>query len=141
MLDACMELAMKKHPRLAKLSLRENHLVQFQLGEAEARLRSARTYVETTAQRVWDVVVASGELTISQRIDIRMAATFAIHQAKAVADTAWEVAAATAIFATGPFERRFRDINTITQQVQGQKRHLQEVGAYLLGLEPSLIFA
>jgi alkylation response protein AidB-like acyl-CoA dehydrogenase len=141
MLDACMELAMKKHPRLAKLSLRENHLVQFQLGEAEARLRSARTYVETTAQRVWDVVVASGELTISQRIDIRMAATFAIHQAKAVADTAWEVAAATAIFATGPFERRFRDINTITQQVQGQKRHLQEVGAYDLGLEPSLIFA
>jgi indole-3-acetate monooxygenase len=141
MLDGCMELAMKKHPRLAKLSLRENHLVQFQLGEAEARLRSARTYVETTAQRVWDAVVASGELTISQRIDIRMAATFAIHQAKAVADTAWEVAAATAIFATGPFERRFRDINTITQQVQGQKRHLQEVGAYLLGLEPSLIFA
>jgi indole-3-acetate monooxygenase len=133
MLDGCMELAMKKHPRLAKLSLRENHLVQFQLGEAEARLRSARTYVETTAQRVWDAVVASGELTISQRIDIRMAATFAIHQ--------WEVAAATAIFATGPFERRFRDINTITQQVQGQKRHLQEVGAYLLGLEPSLIFA
>jgi alkylation response protein AidB-like acyl-CoA dehydrogenase len=141
MLDASMELAMKKHPRLAKLSLRENHLVQFQLGEAEARLRSARSYVETTAQRVWDAVVASGELAISQRIDIRMAATFAIHQAKAVADTAWEVAAATSIFANGPFERRFRDINTITQQVQGQKRHLQEVGAYLLGLEPSLIFA
>jgi len=141
MLDASMELAMKKHPRLAKLSLRDNHLVQFQLGEAEARLRSARTYVETTAQRVWDAVVASGELTISQRIDIRMAATFAIHEAKAVADTAWEVASASAIFVSSPFECRFRDIHTITQQVQGRKSHLQEVGAYLLGLEPALIFA
>ena len=141
MLDASMALAMKKHPRLAKLSLRDNNLVQFQLGEAEARLRSARSYVETTAQRVWDAVVASDELTISQRIDIRMAATFAIHEAKAVADTAWEVASASAIFVSSPFERRFRDLNTITQQVQGRKSHLQEVGAYLLGFEPSLTFA
>jgi indole-3-acetate monooxygenase len=141
MLDASMELAMKKHPRLAKTSLRDNQLVQFQLGEAEARLRSARSYVETNAQRVWDAVVASGDLTISQRIDIRMAATFAIHEAKAVADTAWEVASASAIFVSSPFERRFRDIHTITQQVQGRKTHLQEVGAYLLGFEPSLLFA
>jgi indole-3-acetate monooxygenase len=141
MLDASMALAAKKHPRLAKNSLRDNHLIQFQLGEAEARLRSARNYVETTAQQVWDNVVASGELTISQRIDIRMAATFAIHEAKAVADTAWEVAAASAIFVSGPFERRFRDIRTVTQQVQGRKTHLQEVGAYLLGFEASLLFA
>ena len=141
MLDASMALAMKKHPRLAKLSLRDNNLVQFQLGEAEARLRAARSYVETTAQRVWDAVVESDELTISQRIDIRMAATFAIHEAKAVADTAWDVASASAIFVSSPFERRFRDLHTITQQVQGRKSHLQEVGAYLLGLEPSLTFA
>jgi alkylation response protein AidB-like acyl-CoA dehydrogenase len=141
MLDASMALAMKKHPRLAKTSLLDNHLVQFQLGEAEARLRAARSYVETTAQRVWDAVVASGELTIPQRIDIRMAATFAIHEAKTVADTAWEVASASSIFVSSPFERRFRDIHTITQQVQGRKSHLQEVGAYLLGLEPSLTFA
>jgi len=141
MLDASMALAMKKHPRLAKTSLRDNHLVQLQLGEAEARLRSARSYVEATAQRVWDAVVASNELTISQRIDIRMAATFAIHEAKAVADTAWEIASATSIFTSSPFERRFRDMHTITQQVQGRKSHLQEVGAYLLGFEASLTFA
>ena len=70
-----------------------------------------------------------------------MAATFAIGEAKAVADAAWEVAGASAIFASSPFERRFRDIRTLTQQVQGRKSHLQEVGAYLLGLEPTLVFA
>jgi hypothetical protein len=70
-----------------------------------------------------------------------MATTFAIGEAKTVADVAWEVAGATAIFATSPFERRFRDIRTLTQQIQGRKTHLQEVGAYLLGLEPSLVFA
>ena len=70
-----------------------------------------------------------------------MAATFAIDEAKAVADAAWEVAGANAIFASSPFERRLRDLRTLTQQVQGRKSHLQDVGAYLLGLEPNLAFA
>ena len=140
MLDSTKTLAEKK-PRASKLALGENHLVQFQIGDAEARLRSARGYVEATAERVWQTVVASGELTIPLRIDIRMATTFAIGEAKAVADVAWEVAGASAIFASSPLERRFRDIRTLTQQVQGRKSHLQEVGAYLLGLDPSLSFA
>lgn len=141
MLDAAIALAREKTPRAAKHSLRDNHLVQFQIGEAEARLRSARGYVEATAEEVWQAVVASGELTVPQRIDLRMATTFAIGEAKAVADVAWEIAGATAIFTSSPFERRFRDIRTVTQQVQGRKSHLQEVGAYLMGLEPALSFA
>ena len=83
----------------------------------------------------------TGELSIAQRMDIRMAATFAIHEAKAVADAVWEIAGANAIFQTGPFERRLRDIRTVMQQAQGRKAHLQDVGAYLLGLEPALMFA
>jgi len=113
MLDAIIALAKEKRPWLAKQSLLESHLVQFQIGEAEARLRSARSYVETTAGEVWRSVVASGELTTPQRIDIRMAATFAIHEASAVADAAWQIAGANAIFASGPFERRLRDIRTV----------------------------
>ena len=97
-----MALAIEKTPRIAKSSLLQNHHVQFQIGEAEARLRSARSYVDTTAGEVWDEVVSSGELTIAQRMDIRMATTFAIHEAKAVADTAWEVAGASAIFPRAP---------------------------------------
>jgi alkylation response protein AidB-like acyl-CoA dehydrogenase len=140
MLDACIALAVEKKPRLAKVSLLENHMVQFQIGEAEARLRSARGYVESTAQRVFEAVKSTGTLTIPQRIDIRMATTFAIHEAKAVADVAWEIAGANAIFASGPFERRLRDLHTMLQQIQGRKSHLQDVGAYLLGLEPNLTF-
>jgi alkylation response protein AidB-like acyl-CoA dehydrogenase len=75
---------------------------------------------------------------VPQRVDIRMATTFAIHEAKTVADAAWDVAGATAIFISNPFERRLRDIRTLTQQLQGRKSHLQDTGAYLLGLEPNL---
>ena len=141
MLDACVALALEKTPRLAKTSLRDSHLVQFQIGEAEARLRSAHTYVETTARQVYDTVAACGKLELSQRIDTRMATTFAIHEAKAVADTAWEIAGANAIFASAAFERRLRDISTLLQQAQGRKSHLQDVGAFLLGHEANLAFA
>ncbi len=141
MLDGAIALAREKRPYLAKQSLLESHLVQFQIGEAEARLRSARTYVETTAGQVWQAVVASGRLEAAQRIDIRMAATFAIHEAVAVADVAWQIAGAHAIFASGPFERRMRDIRTMMQQAQGRKSHLQDTGAFLLGLEPNFAYA
>ena len=116
-------------------------MVQFQIGEAEARLRSARRSVEATAVEVWSKVNETGELTVTQRLDIRMAATFAIHEARAVADVAWDIAGASAIFPSSPLERRMRDIRTLTQQLQGRKSHLQEVGAHLLGLAPSLRYA
>jgi hypothetical protein len=67
-----------------------------------------------------------------------MATTFAIHEAKVVGGVAWDIVGASAIFSAGPFERRWRDLNTVTQQLQGRKSHLQDVGAYLLGLEPKL---
>jgi alkylation response protein AidB-like acyl-CoA dehydrogenase len=135
MLDSAITLAIEKKPRLAELALRDNHLVQFQIGEAEARLRSARNYVETATGQVWNAVAASGAFSRAHRVDIRLAATFAIHEAKAVAGVAWEIAGANAIFSAGPFERRWRDINTVTQQLQGRRSYLQDVGAHLLGLD------
>ena len=59
----------------------------------------------------------------------------------AVADAAWQIAGANAIFASGPFERRLRDIRTVMQQAQGRKSHLQDAGAFLLGLEPNFAYA
>jgi hypothetical protein len=64
---------------------------------------------------------------------VRLAATHAIHEAKAAVDMLYETAGTDAIFAAGPFERRLRDIRTVTQQIQGRKTHFATVGAWLLG--------
>ncbi len=138
MLDAVTRLAVAKKPRMMESALRENELVQFQIGEAEARLRAARAYAETTIERAWESVLSSGVLSLEHAMNIRLATTFAIHEAKAVASSAWEISGASAIFTSNPLERRWRDINTITQQLQGRKTHLQDVGAYLLGLGSGL---
>jgi Acyl-CoA dehydrogenase, C-terminal domain len=87
---------------------------------------------------IWPEVVTTQTLSIADRMRIRLATTFAIHEAKAAADAAYELAGATAIFIGNDFERRFRDL---TQQQQGRKAHLQSVGAFLLGLPPDLDIA
>ena len=70
---------------------------------------------------------------------IRLASTFAIHQSMMVVDLAYHAAGSTAIFEENPFERRFRDIHTVSQQLQGRQEHLETVGQHLLGLEPDTL--
>jgi alkylation response protein AidB-like acyl-CoA dehydrogenase len=86
---------------------------------------------------VWDSVVATGALSVDQQVAVRLAATHATHEAAAVVDTAYTLAGSNAIFENRPFERRFRDVHAVTQQVQARRAHYEHVGAYLLGLEPS----
>ena len=49
-------------------------------------------------------------------------------------------AGATAIFAGNPFEQRLRDINAVSQQIQGNFAHYQTVGQHYLGMQPGLRF-
>ena len=86
-------------------------------------------------EEIWRQVVRTGELTLAQRMQIRLQSTWAIHQAKAVGDIAYHAAGDTAIFDANPYERRFRDLNTVTQQLQGREAHYETVGQFLLGLD------
>ena len=72
------------------------------------------------------------------RMRVRMAGTFATYQAREVVDMAYHEVGTTAIFDANPFERRFRDVNSVSQQVQARFTHFETVGAHMLGLSPSL---
>jgi alkylation response protein AidB-like acyl-CoA dehydrogenase len=135
-LDAFVELARDKVPFRGKRSLRDNNVVQSQVAQAEARLRSARVFLLGSLEDITAEVERVGRITLDQRMTIRLASTFAIHQSLAVVDTAYHAAGSTAIFEENPFERRFRDIHTVSQQLQGRQEHFETVGQYLLGLEP-----
>ena len=135
-LDAFVELARDKIPRGARHTLRDNNVIQAQVAQSEARLRGARAFLLRSLDQIWHDVAASARLTIDHNATIRLASTWAIHQAREVVDTAYHAAGATAIFENNPFERRFRDIHTVVQQYQGRQAHFETVGQVLLGLEP-----
>jgi alkylation response protein AidB-like acyl-CoA dehydrogenase len=114
----------------------DNNVIQSQVAQAEAKLAAARAYLLGALDATTAALARQRRLTLDQRMTIRLAATFAIHQARDAVDSAYHAAGATAIFAENPFERRFRDIHTVSQQLQGRQEHYETVGQYLLGLEP-----
>jgi len=138
MLDAFIELAGDKTARGSKRPLRDSAVIQSQVAQAEAQLRSARLFLVGSLEEIWRAVEPSGILTLEQRVLIRLAATYAIHQAKEVADLTHHAAGATAIFTASAFDRRFRDMHAVTQQLQGRQAHFETVGQFLLGLKPDM---
>lgn len=140
MLDAFVELAAHKVPRGLRGTLRENAVVQAGVARALAKIESAEGYLMRSVGEICDAVQATREVTLAQRMRIRLASTHAIHAAREAGDFAYEAAGATAVFAANAFERRFRDLHAIAQQLQGRAAHFETVGQHLLGLEPDTSF-
>jgi len=140
MLDAFIELASHKVARGMSAKLRENAVVQAGVGRARARLESSEIYLMHSVGEICDAVRATHEVTLEQRMRIRLCSTHAIHAAREAGEFAYEAAGATAVFTAQPFERRFRDLHAICQQLQGRAAHFETVGQHLLGLEADTTF-
>ncbi len=136
-LDAFIELATKKTPSGTGNPLRDDAWIQSRIALSEARLESARAWILSILREMWQDC-AGGRLSFDSRVRLRLASTYAIHEAREVVSTAYADAGATAIFEGGPFERRLRDMNAVSQQIQANFAHLQTVGQYYLGLKPGL---
>jgi alkylation response protein AidB-like acyl-CoA dehydrogenase len=130
-LDAATDLARGKTPQGLK-AMKDNNAVQGLIGRTEATLRAARAYLYTTANEVWRDLSRGDPLTEQHRIALRIAATWTIHQSAAVVDTAYHMAGATAVFAANKFERRFRDMHAIAQQIQARDTHYEDAGKAIL---------
>src|SRR5258708_33065157 len=139
-LDCFVEIARNKVARGTKSPLRDNAVVQSGLAQAEVTLRAARGFVLQSMAEVWKHLCAGSTITVEQRVTVRMAATHAIHKGREAVDFAYNAAGATAIFENHPLERRFRDIHTVTQQLQGQLRHFETVAAWMMGADADLTF-
>jgi alkylation response protein AidB-like acyl-CoA dehydrogenase len=133
-LDAFMALAVDKKPSAKTVTLRDNAVIQSQVALAEAKLASARSYLVQSLGECWDTAVRGETLSMPQRATLKLAGTYAAHQSKDVIDTIYHAAGATAIFTSNPFERRFRDVHTVLQQVQAHFANFELVGQVLLGL-------
>jgi alkylation response protein AidB-like acyl-CoA dehydrogenase len=134
--DALVALARDKVPRGFKGALRENGVLQSQVAQSEARLGAARLFLMTALEEIWEAAQRSGRVTLDQRIRLRLGASHAIQQATEVVNFAYHAAGGNAVFVGSAFERRFRDMHAVTQQMQGRQDHFETVGQFLLGLEP-----
>lgn len=135
-LDAAVALSRGKESFGMK-PMRDNTAVQASIGRAEAQLRAARAYLYATAAETWQhLTTQPGELNETQRIALRLAGTWTIHQAAAVTDAAYHMAGSNAVFSANAFERRFRDMHAIAQQLQARDTHYESAGLSILSAKP-----
>jgi len=139
MLDAFLDLALRKTPR-GTGRLAENAVIQAALARAEARLGAARCYLIDTVSEIYRRAGPVAPIDVMDRARARLAGSYAISNAVAVADYTYKAAGVDAIFPGSPFERRFRDIHTLAQQIQSRDAHYETVGQVLLGNPPEVFF-
>jgi alkylation response protein AidB-like acyl-CoA dehydrogenase len=139
MLDAFIALAAEKTPRGLK-RLADSPVIQADVARREANLASARVWLETTLKDIWAAADDVAPIDLDARVRVRLGCAHAIHTSVEIADWVYKAAGTSAIYPGTPFERRFRDIHTLSQQIQSRESHFEAVGRVMFNGDPDGVF-
>jgi len=133
-IDELCDLAARKTPGGSRRKLGDRAIVQSQVAQAEATLRSARAFVLETIAHTWE---QAGTTTIDlpQRALLRLAASHATNSAVQVVDAMYTAAGGTAIYANHPLQRCLRDVHVATQHMMVAQPTYELTGRVLLGID------
>ncbi len=139
MLDDFIALATEKTPRgLQRLA--DSPVVQADIARREADIGAARCWLVEILKAVWAAADDIAAIDLNARIRVRLGCAHAITTAVAVADGVYKAAGTSAIFRGTSLERRFRDIHTLSQQIQSRESHFEAVGRAMFNGDPDGVF-
>ena len=136
MLKEFIKLALEKSPSGFPGTLSENAVIQSAVSQHTGRLNAARSYLFEVIESYWDTLCAGGQPDLQQRALLRTGITNAMMTSREVVDFAHISTGTNGIFEDGPFERRFRDMHTLTAQGQAHLSNYQFAGQALMGTTP-----
>ena len=140
-LAAFVELAGAKTPTGTAALLSERPTVQHHVGEAAALLAAARRYLYGATDEVWAILCVGRHPTKQERAELRLAQAHAASSALRVVELLYRAADSSAIYASSPLERCWRDITTAVTHASMGWRVYEGVGRVMLGLEaPAIVF-
>jgi alkylation response protein AidB-like acyl-CoA dehydrogenase len=135
-LEEFMKLAQEKSGSGMSVKLCENAVIQSETAQAVGKIQSGRAFLVNMIKEHWEATLAGGDYSLDLRARLRISITWSMQQAKEALDFAYQAAGTNAIFEKNPFERRFRDIHTLTQQGQAHRANFQFSGQALYGMTP-----
>ena len=133
-LDETFKIARKKRPQ-GKTLLRDQELIQNQIGQAEAIWRSSKALLVANISDLIESAKTEGGPDVDDRIAVRLASTHAIRSSAQIVDTTYNICGSHAVYNSNPIHTRFQDIHAITQQIQGRLEHYSTVGQHLMGIK------
>jgi indole-3-acetate monooxygenase len=135
-IEAFNEIAGAKMPQRTTQMLRDNHGAQVRVSQAESLVLSARLFLFDSLNRLWSALLATGEVTMEARANVRLAASHAVSSAVQAVDLLYVGAGGTSLYTSCPLERAFRDVHAITQHIGVHPRVMETTGRVLFGLGP-----
>jgi indole-3-acetate monooxygenase len=129
---ACIDDFVELTTRRRRLAERE--LVQLELAKAEGELRAGTALLRSTCDNIAKHAEA-GELPVTDRAALRLAATQASRCAVRAVDAMYHAGGGAALYAESPLQRHFRDVHTLTQHIMVAPTSLRTVGRVLLDIE------
>ena len=133
-LDEFVLLAGGKVPTGSARTLANRPVVQRQVGEAEAALRSARAFVFGSIEDAWRIASEGRGLPMEQRSELRLAAANAAWRAAQAVDLVYHAGGGTAVYSSSPLQRCFRDVHVATQHIMVAQPLFEVFGRTALGL-------
>jgi len=136
-IDALITVAEAKQRRGAPTTMRDDPIVQSQIAQADVLVASARRHLYGTAEEIWEAAGSDAEVTPLQIARLRLALANAVTSSAQAVDLMYAAGGASAIYASNPLDRHFRDIHTAAAHMLVSPGTYVQAGRVLLGLEPT----
>jgi indole-3-acetate monooxygenase len=134
--DQGVRLCKTKTAAYNAVPLREQQLVQYQMGKAKARVEASRDTLHRTAGAAYDEVAQSDAgLSADAKIRLQLAACFAAEACAEAVRLVNDSVGAAAIRLEKPFQRYFRDAHVLLQHSSKSAARYASAGRLMFGLE------
>ena len=134
-IDELVDLAGAKTPQGSSKPLASRTPVQADVAIAEAKLKSAWSFMNETVADSWESAQELTPPTDEQKRLLRLSATHATQTAAEVAELMYKAAGGAAVYKTSPIQRTFRDAFVATQHAMVAPRTMEMYGRMKLGLD------
>ena len=136
-IDSVIELAEDKVTRI-NTGLREEAHAHIAIARAEALVASARGFLFDAIGDLWASLVAGTAVTGRQYALYRLSVCNAYEACVQAVDLMYTTGSGTALYASHPLDRYFRDIHTAAQHFVVSTKIVEAAGRVFLGLKPGV---
>ena len=134
--DQAIQLCKTKTAAYNAVPLREQQLIQYQLGKAKARVEASRDTTLRAASAAYGEVAQSGTgLSPDAKIRLQLAACFAAEACAEAVRLVNDSVGTAAIRLEKPFQRYFRDAHVLLQHSSKSAARYASAGRLMFGLE------
>lgn len=118
--------------------LADRSYYRIDLGRAQAKFLSARSFYYETTESAWDTLARGDDLDVKQTNLLRLGATNAAHACAEVVDKAYKLAGMSAVFSNNRLQLLVRDAMVVTQHATLSEATYDSAGAIFAGVSPSV---